>query len=142
MSSQGHFQGLVLHFLCAVPANNFSFSWAFPGSSADKESTCNAECRRPWFDSWVGKMPWRRDMLPTPGFLSFLGGSDGKESTCNVGDLGSTPRRSSERGQWQPIPVFLPAWSILMDRGARRATVHGVTESDTAAAAAAGAKSL
>ena len=77
-----------------------------------------------------------------PFYMGVLGGSDGKESTCNVGDLGSTPRRSSERGQWQPIPVFLPAWSILMDRGARRATVHGVTESDTAAAAAAGAKSL
>ena len=31
---------------------------------------------------------WRRDRLPTPVFLGFLGGSDGKESTCNVGDLG------------------------------------------------------
>ena len=34
----------------------------FPGSSAGKE------CRRPWFDSWVGKMPWRSDGLPTPVF--------------------------------------------------------------------------
>ena len=31
---------------------------------------------------------WRRDMLPTTVFLGFPGGSDGKESTCNVGDLG------------------------------------------------------
>ena len=26
-----------------------------------------------------------------PIFLGFLGGSDGNESTCNVGDLGSVP---------------------------------------------------
>ena len=29
--------------------------------------------------------------LPTPVFLGFPGGSDGKESTCNMGDLGSIP---------------------------------------------------
>ena len=28
-------------------------------------------------------------MLPTPVFLCFPGGSHGKESTCNEGDLGS-----------------------------------------------------
>ena len=59
----------------------------FPGSSAGKESTCNAG--DPQFDSWVGKFHWRRDRLPVPVFLGFLVGSDGKESTCNVGDLGS-----------------------------------------------------
>ena len=41
----------------------------------------------PGFDPWVGKIPWRRDRLPTPGFLGFPGGSAGKESACNVGDL-------------------------------------------------------
>ena len=33
-------------------------------------------CRRPWFDSWVGKIPWRREWLPTavfwPGEFSGL----------------------------------------------------------------------
>ena len=29
-----------------------------------------------------------RDKLPTPVFLGFPCGSAGKESTCNVGDLG------------------------------------------------------
>ena len=33
-------------------------------------------------------MPWRRDRLPTPAFLGFPGGSDGKESAYNVGELG------------------------------------------------------
>ena len=44
------------------------------------------QCRRPPFDSWVGKIPWRRDRLPTPEFLGFACGSAGKESTCNAGD--------------------------------------------------------
>ena len=26
-------------------------------------------CRRPGFDPWVGKIPWRRDWQPTPVFL-------------------------------------------------------------------------
>ena len=29
-----------------------------------------------------------KDRLPTPVFLGFPGGSAGKESTCNAGDLG------------------------------------------------------
>ena len=43
---------------------------------------------RSGFDPWVGKIPWRRDTLPTPVFLGFPGGSAGKESAHNVGDLG------------------------------------------------------
>ena len=33
----------------------------------------------------------RGDRLPTPVFLGFPGGSTGKESACNVGDLGLIP---------------------------------------------------
>ena len=35
------------------------------------------------------KIPWRRDRLPTTVFLGFPGDSDVRESTCNVGDMGS-----------------------------------------------------
>ena len=39
-----------------------------------------------------GGLPgWLRDKLPTPVYLGFPCGSAGKESTCNVGDLGSIP---------------------------------------------------
>ena len=58
----------------------------FPSSSAGKESTCNAG--NP-FDSWVRKIYWRRDKLPTQVFLGFPSGSAGKESAHNAGDLGS-----------------------------------------------------
>ena len=35
--------------------------------------------------------PPRRDRLPTPVFLGFLGSLDSNESACNTGDLGSIP---------------------------------------------------
>ena len=60
--------------------------------------------RRPRFDSCVGKICWRRNRLPTPVFLVFPGGSAGKESACNVGDLGLVPWRRA----WLPTPIFLP----------------------------------
>ena len=47
--------------------------------------------RKPQYNSWVRKINWRRDRLPTPGLLGFPGDTDGKESACNAGDLDSTP---------------------------------------------------
>ena len=43
----------------------------------------------------------------------FPGGSDGKESTCNVGDLDSIPGsgRSPGEGNGNTLPVFLPGES-------------------------------
>ena len=42
----------------------------FPCGSAGKESTCNMRDLGsiPRFDPWVGKIPWRRERLPTPVF--------------------------------------------------------------------------
>ena len=47
------------------------------------------------------------DRLPTPIFLHFPGGSDGRESTCNVGDLGSIPGlgRSPGEGKGYPLKI-------------------------------------
>ena len=57
------------------------------------------------FDSWVGKIPWRRDKLLTPVFLGFPCDPDGKESACNSGDLASMPglRRSPGGGHGNPV---------------------------------------
>ena len=43
----------------------------------------------------------------------FPGGPDGKESACNMGDLGSIPglERSPGGRACQPTPVFLPGAS-------------------------------
>ena len=68
------------------------------------------QCRRPLFDSWVRKIHWRRDRLPTLVLLGFPGGSADKEAICNAGDLDSNPGlgRSPEEGETPPTPVFWP----------------------------------
>ena len=38
----------------------------FPCDSAGKKMCL--QCRRPGFDPWVGKIPWRREWIPTPVF--------------------------------------------------------------------------
>ena len=55
--------------------------------------------KTPVHDSWVKKIRWRRDRLPTPGFLSFPCVSAGKESGCNAGDLGSIPGLGRSPGE-------------------------------------------
>ena len=57
------------------------------------------------FVSWVRKICWRRDRLPTPVFLGFPCGSAGKESTCDVRDLDSIPGlgRSPGKGKGYPL---------------------------------------
>ena len=70
--------------------------------------------------------------LPTPVFLGFPGGLDGKESTCNAADLGSTPGlgRSPGRGHGNPLQ-----YSCLENPHGRKSLVGfspwGCKESDT-----------
>ena len=37
----------------------------FPGGSVSKKKKICLQCRRPGFDPWVGKLPWRRKWQPT-----------------------------------------------------------------------------
>ena len=78
-------------------------SEGFPGSSAGK--TMCLQRRRLWFNSWVRKISWRRDRLPTPVFLGSPGGSVSKKSSCNAGDLGLIPGlgRSPRGGHGNPL---------------------------------------
>ena len=80
------------------------------------------QCRRPGSDSWVGKIRWRWDRLPTPVFLGFPCGSAGRESTCNAGDLGliSGLGRSPEEGKGYPLQYS--GWRIPWTRVARSRT--------------------
>ena len=61
----------------------------------------------------------------------FPGGSDGKASVYNAGDLGSIPGsgRSSGEGNGNPLQYY--CLENPMDRGAWQATVHGVAKSWT-----------
>ena len=60
----------------------------------------------------------------------FPGGSDGKESACNAGNLGSTPGsgRSGEKNG-NPNPIFLPGKSHGQ-RKLRAYSPRGHKESD------------
>ena len=57
------------------------------------------QCRRLQFNSWVGRIPRRRERLRTPIFWGFPCGSAGKESACNVGDLGPIPGLGRSPGE-------------------------------------------
>ena len=63
----------------------------------------------------VGKIPWRRDRLPTPVFLGFPCGSAGKESTCNVGDLGLIPGLGKSPGEGKGYPLQYSGLENSMD---------------------------
>ena len=62
--------------------------------------------------------PWRRDRRSTPVFLGFPGGSDGKESTCIVGDLGSISGLGRSSGGDHGNPFQYSCLENPMDRGA------------------------
>ena len=78
------------------------------------------------FDSWIGKIHWRKDRLPTPVFLGFPCGSAGKESSCNEGDLGSSPGFGRFPGEGKGYPLQYSGLENSMDD-----IVHGVAKSQT-----------
>ena len=56
------------------------------GDSDSKEPAC--QYRRPRFNSWIRKIPWRREWLPTPVFLP--GESNGHRSLVGYSPWGHT----------------------------------------------------
>ena len=78
------------------------------------------------FDSWAGKIPWRRHRLPTPVLLGFPGGSAGKESAHNVGDLGLIPGLGRSPGEGKGYPLQYSGLENSVDY-----IVHGVAKSQT-----------
>jgi len=77
----------------------------------------------------------RKNRLARFTLLSFLecqwgfpGGSDGKESACNAGDLGSTPGSGRSPGEGKGNPLQYSCLENPMDRGAWQGTVHRVTK--------------
>ena len=67
----------VFHYLPEfAQIQEISTKFGFPWWLNDKEFTC--QCGRPRFDTWVGKIPWRRKWQHTPVFLP--GKSHGQRS--------------------------------------------------------------
>ena len=86
------------------------------------------QCRRPQFNSWVGKIRWRRDRLPTPVFLGFPGGSAGKGSACDAGNLGSISGLGRSSGEGKGYPLQYSGLENSIDRmGSQRVEHDWVT---------------
>ena len=106
----------------------------FSGGVSGKEPECQSRRRKRWgFDpSLVGKIPWRRAWQPTP--VSLLGQFHGQRSLAGYS---TWFRMSRTRQKWlstdtDPMDMNLSSvQEIVMVRGAWRAAVHGVAESDT-----------
>ena len=62
-------------------------------------------------------------------YMGFPGGSDGKESAGNAGDLGSIPGLGRSTGEGNGYTPQYPCLENSMDRGAWGGMVHGVTKS-------------
>jgi len=65
---------------------------------------------QPWFSSWVWKILWGRDRLPTPVFLGFPGGSAGKRICLQGRRPGFSPwiGKIPWRRERLLTPVFWP----------------------------------
>ena len=63
--------------------------------------------------------------------FEMYGGSDGKESAHNAGDLGSIPGSGRSPGEGNDNPLQYSCLENPMHRGAWWATVRGVTKSRT-----------
>ena len=61
----------------------------------------------------------------------YTGGSNGKESACSAGDLGSIPGSGRSPGEGNGNPLQYPCLENSTDRGSGWATAHGVAKSQT-----------
>ena len=82
--------------------------------------------------SWVGKISWRRDRLPTPVFLGFPGGSVVKKPPANAEDMSSIPGLGRSPGEGNANPL---QYSCLENSHGQRSLAGyspwGHKESDT-----------
>ena len=62
------------------------------------------------------------EILPTPVFLGFPGGSVGKESSCNAGDLGLIPGLGRSLGGRHGNPLQYSYLENFMDRVTKSGT--------------------
>ena len=80
--------------------------------------------------------PWTKffschSSILVPFMCFFPGGSDGKETTCDAGDLGFVPGSARSPGEGNGNPLQYSCLENPMDRGVWQATVHGIAKSQT-----------
>ena len=83
----------------------------FPGGS-DGKSVC-LQCRRPGFDPWVGKIPWRRKWQPTP--LLLPGKSHGQRSLVGYSPWGHKESDTTEGLYFHWVRFYTKILSNLLN---------------------------
>ena len=96
------------------------------------------------YSSWGRKQPDTSERLTLTSYIfpqaalsipkalkGFPGGSDGKESACNMGDLGLIPGFGIAHGERNGTRVQYSSLENCMDRGAWQTTAHGFRKSWT-----------
>ena len=71
------------------------------------------------------------DKILTRSHQGFPSGSEGKESACHAGDLGSVPGSGRSSGEGNVYPLQYSFLENSMNWRVLRATFHGVSELDT-----------
>ena len=74
------------------------------------------------------EIPHLSDIVCYLSFCIIPGGSDGKESACNAGNVGSIPRSGRSPGEGNGNPLQCSYLENSMDR-TWQAIVHGVIKS-------------
>ena len=93
--------------------------------------------RRPRFSSWVGKISWRRDRLPTPVFMGFPGGSGASLVAQTVKHLPTVQETWTQSLCWEDLlekematHSSILAWKIPWTEELGRLQSMGVQELD------------
>ena len=123
--------------LVFLPSHGSLSTWATPSSNLGPVFlSLDVHAHDPrWIPSWQNHFMvcrYEHDKLCISWFYQGSpGGSDGKEFTCNAGDLCLIPGlgRSPGGGNGNPLQYF--CLNNPVDRGAWWAAVHGVTKSQT-----------
>ena len=115
-------------FLSALIAPFQASAHALPSVWKTLRVPCLIHLTSPEF-SWSGTSLWCLAWLPrfSPP-IRFPGGSGGKESACNVGDLGSIPGSGRSPGEGNGNPLQYSCLGNPMGRGAWQARVRGITD--------------
>ena len=93
----GRFLSQKLQFLQSL----WGFPWGLSGRGLS--GRVHLQCRRPGFDPWVGKVPWRGEWQPTPVFLP--GKLHGQRSLAGHSPWG----RKESRHDWATTHAWMHA---------------------------------
>ena len=120
---------LDMHLICHLEGTNICFN-----SLTQNKYEINGLCYCRWWssrNSCISFLPMYEGPLINLDepivFGGFPGSSVSKESACSSGDLGLIPVLGRSHGGRNGKPLQYPCLENPMDRGAWRATVHGVT---------------